>query len=614
MAHSSCLNMQTLGQTIAGILRWKRGRDWDEGRQSGVARFVAVRFARAFSRGRVALAVKRLVPIVSAVTAVAAGSDPAWDPAVQVSPGGWGRMTPLAGDDWLCVSTLFPAGQPSQLGLYLSTNRCASWTARGVVNAPGRKLDNGNLLRLPNGNLLLTGRSLIDEESYRLPVYRSNDGGRTWTRIGNIDANEGAPGSLKHRGLWEPHLYVLGDGAVAVAYSNEKHDGFSQVISARVSRDDGATWGPEIWAVAQPGGGSLRPGMPVVTALPGGGYFMSYEVVGSGNADVYAKSSADGVNWPAGLGTRVPGHHAGPFVVAMPDGRLWVTSCQNQISWSEDRGQSWQRADPPPWAVGFRFTWPALYAVGANQVASFAVTNGLRLRTATIPARRQWPARFVDDFTGSADPDWTTYGGAFRVESSGAVLDNDVSSGMALNGEGFWSNGVLAADVMLETPGQAGLMFRTTNADGETPDSAFGYYAGLDTAGAVIFGRLDGQWTGLAQAAMPVVTNRWYRLWVRMNGPSLRVFVDDLERPVISISDPHFRRGQIGVRAHRSRAVFRRFSYENQTMAGLHRRRETGRRVFSASKTDLPWWQFSAPALSVSNARIAWPGESCLPA
>ncbi len=297
-------------------------------------------------------------------------------------------MAKLGADEWLCVSTLFPAGQPSQLGLYRSTDRCASWSAVGVVSAPGRKLDNGNLARLPDGTLLLTGRSLIDEQSYRLPVYRSADRGLTWELTGNIDANEGAPGSLKNRGLWEPHLYLLSNGAVAVAYANEKHAGFSQIISVRVSPDAGTTWGPEIRAVAQPGGGSLRPGMPVVTTLPGGGYFMIYEVVGSGNADVYAKSSADGTNWPAGLGTRIPGHHAGPFVVAMPDGRLWVTSCQNVLSYSEDRGQSWQRADPPPWLPGFRFTWPALYALDSNHMACLAVTGGLRLRAAILPAQR----------------------------------------------------------------------------------------------------------------------------------------------------------------------------------------------------------------------------------
>lgn len=544
-----------------------------------------------------------LALVGSAVAVTAAGSSPEWESVVQVSPGGWGRMTPLGGDNWLCVSTLFPAGQSSQLGLYQSTNRCATWAAVGVVSAPGRKLDNGNLLRLPGGDLLLTGRSLINEESYRLPVYRSADRGLTWELIGNIDANEGAPGSLKNRGLWEPHLYLLGDGAVAVAYSNEKHEGFSQIISVRVSRDEGATWGPEIWAVAQPGGGSLRPGMPVVTALPGGGYFMVYEVVGSGNADVFAKASADGVHWPTGLGTRVPGHHAGPFVVAMPDGRLWVTSCQNQVSWSEDRGQMWQRADPSPWAVGFRFTWPALYAVESNQVVCLAANGGLRLRQATIPPRRRWPARFVEAFAGSADADWITYGGAFRVESRGAVFDNSGSSGMALNGDGFWSDGVLAADVMLETPGQAGLMFRTTNADGETPDSTFGYYAGLDTTGSLILGRMDGRWTGLARSSMRVVTNRWYRLLVTMNGAAFKVFVDDLAKPLIAVNDSRFRRGQVGVRAHRSRAVFRRLSFENQAVASLDWRRESGRLVLSATTSGLPWRLVAAPAV---NPPVPW--------
>jgi hypothetical protein len=67
-------------------------------------------------------------------------------------------------------------------------------------------MDNGELIQLPGREILLTGRSLIKGQSYRLPVCRSSDGGRSWTAFSNIDSNEGYPGSLKQRGLWEPHF------------------------------------------------------------------------------------------------------------------------------------------------------------------------------------------------------------------------------------------------------------------------------------------------------------------------------------------------------------------------------------------------------------------------
>lgn len=160
-------------------------------------------FASVAGRRRTLRGVRRLIRcapwvfgLVFAIAAIAAGSNPDWSGVIPVSPGGWGRMAQLGADEWLCVSTLFPASQPTQLGLYRTTNRCASWSAVGVVSAPGRKLDNGNLLHLPDGTLLLTGRSLIDEQSYRLPVYRSADRGLTWAQIGNIDANEAAPGGV----------------------------------------------------------------------------------------------------------------------------------------------------------------------------------------------------------------------------------------------------------------------------------------------------------------------------------------------------------------------------------------------------------------------------------
>lgn len=313
------------------------------------------------------------------------GTSIKWGETNQIARGGWGRMIQLRDASWLCVSTRF-ARTSSALQLQTSTNSARDWTRFTEVAEAGRFMDNGELIQLKDGAVLLTGRSLVEATSYRLPVYRSTDAGRTWTKWGNIDSNEGPPGSLKARGLWEPHFYNLADGRLAVAYANEKHasetPGFSQVCSVRVSADGGRSWGEEITLAAEPGGGKLRPGMPVVQRMSNGRFIAVYEVVGIGDADVFCKESPDGVNWPVGLGQRIPGHNAGPWVTSLRDGRLLLTSCANVLSCSLDQGRTWQPAGVPAWDVGpgKNFTWPAIYQTAEDEVAIIVAWRGVRVR------------------------------------------------------------------------------------------------------------------------------------------------------------------------------------------------------------------------------------------
>jgi len=316
----------------------------------------------------------------------------AWGDTNTVTRGGWGRMIRLTNGDWLCVSTRFHRTH-STLQLQRSTDKARTWTRLAEVEEGLRFMDNGELIQLPDESVLLTCRSLVPEESYRLPVYRSVDSGSTWTYWSNIDANKGPPGTLKQRGLWEPHFYLLDEGRLAAAYANEKHasgqPAFSQVCSIRVSGDGGRTWGAEMDLASEPGGGQLRPGMPVVERLASGQFLAVYEVVGVGDADVFYKVSTDGVKWPAGLGTRIAGHNAAPWVTLLSDGRLLLTSCANVLSCSHDDGLTWHSSGRPAWEVGpgKNFTWPAIYETAANEVAVMVAWQGVRLRFGRIPRR-----------------------------------------------------------------------------------------------------------------------------------------------------------------------------------------------------------------------------------
>jgi len=152
-----------------------------------------------------------------------------WKDTVTVASGGWARMARLHNGLWLCVNVLYQ--DPfSVWQLSVSADNARTWRRLGKISEPGRKLDNGQLLALSDGSILLTGRSVIDDEmprhgrSYQLPVYISHDNGGTWAFLSEVDSHVDPPGNppgLPSVGLWEPFLYLLSDGSIACAYSDE---------------------------------------------------------------------------------------------------------------------------------------------------------------------------------------------------------------------------------------------------------------------------------------------------------------------------------------------------------------------------------------------------------
>lgn len=303
-----------------------------------------------------------------------------WSAETPIDRGAWGRLTRLPDGQWLSVITRFSKNEPSRLSLYRATHVSGSWLPVNDLREVGRKLDNGHLLTLSNGVVLLTGRSLVDGQSYHLPVYRSVDRGQTWQALSQVDSSEVAPGTTGSRGLWEPFLFQLSDGKVSVIYSNEKQDGYSQVLSQKTSADGGRTWGPEIRIVEETGGGKLRPGMGVVSRMAGRRFLLVYEVVGLGRGIVHYKISRDGISWPAGLGSPILGHEAAPYVIVMSDGRIVLTSCSNTLAISDDEAKTWRVLEDSPWTAGFNYNWPALYEIGPGELAAIVSAGSVKLR------------------------------------------------------------------------------------------------------------------------------------------------------------------------------------------------------------------------------------------
>lgn len=304
-----------------------------------------------------------------------------------VCPGKFGaeytRMIRFSNGRWLVVYTVYdnpgylscPDGG-SVLRFSESYDRGKTWKEISSLAHPSRDLDNGQMLLLKNGEILLSCRSVRWQESYQLPVYRSRDGGKTWEFASMIDENNGAPQSLGNpdKGMYEPHLELLRDGRVAVLYANEKHVSkepkYSQIISQRVSEDEGRTWGPEIFVAWEEKASWLRPGMPVWIPMSDGRYIAVYEVVMMEkgivrSASIHYKISGDGITWEPGLGERIPDQDGGPFIAETTGGTLLVTSVSGKISISQDRGRSWETLAGSPFRSHL---WPAVYGMEGNEV------------------------------------------------------------------------------------------------------------------------------------------------------------------------------------------------------------------------------------------------------
>lgn len=206
--------------------------------------------------------------------------------------------------------------------IYESTDDGATFTEVGRISDPSfaTGLCCGSMLELPSrvgelpeGTLLWSASVGADETDrrMRLPVFQSQDQGRTWSYLSTCATGTAAGG------MWEPELAVDANGALGCYFADENQPEHSQVLNRTVSTD-GVDWGaPEpVVALENPG---LRPGMPVIRRLPDQRFYLSYEICGTGDAldcAAYFRTSEDGANWgdPVDQGT----------LLALVDGRFFA--------------------------------------------------------------------------------------------------------------------------------------------------------------------------------------------------------------------------------------------------------------------------------------------------
>ncbi len=157
----------------------------------------------------------------------------------------------------------------------------------------------------PAGTVILAACSVDPEHNKEshIRLYFSIDGGYTFDQ-GCVVASAGGLDD----GVWEPFLIQLDNGSLVCFYSDDSDPKYSQKIVYKQSKD-AVNWDEAVTVVASEVF-EERPGMPIITRLGDGSYFMVYEIVNKTDIEgqpVYCRDSKDGLDWgePSNLGEEV---------------------------------------------------------------------------------------------------------------------------------------------------------------------------------------------------------------------------------------------------------------------------------------------------------------------
>ena len=293
-----------------------------------------------------------------------------WNGTVTLedAPSSWGRMAQLSDGSWLAAYMI--ATSPNHIRIKRSFDRMRTWQFISEIDEPGRDLDNPSLCVLPDGTVELALRSVITGKSYWIETYRSVDAGNSFEYQSQVDWDH------QIAGVFEPYLHVLPDGSLACFYTNETHvketPSYNQVLSEKVSYDGGFTWGPEIFAIAQPG--LARPGEANIVRLPGDLLAMFFEMCGTENCLGHVSYSSDGVTW-SGIGPLIPATVQNVQVVSMASGLLVAISNFKDVVASSDYTNSWVDTHQYPTLFG---SWPGIYETGPDEFAVVLTGAGPR--------------------------------------------------------------------------------------------------------------------------------------------------------------------------------------------------------------------------------------------
>ncbi|WP_329385217.1 family 43 glycosylhydrolase [Streptomyces sp. NBC_01716] len=162
--------------------------------------------------------------------------------------------------------------------------------------------------------------------------------------------------------------------------------------------------------------------------------------------------------------------------------------------------------------------------------------------------------RVGDNFADGNALGWKTYGGSWSADG-GRYRAESSPGGKALLDTNF-ADFTYDADVKVTSGrGDAGLVFRATRPSAGV-DSYTGYYAGISQNGKVVLGRANDSWTQLGSAQLSRPAGPSHHIRISAVGSAIKVYVDDMATPKISVTDATYGSGANGVRVFNTAAAF----------------------------------------------------------
>ncbi len=193
-----------------------------------------------------------------------------------------------------------------------STDNGATWT---TIFYPTEQLNTshwtGNMAHIyelpaqvgdmPAGTLIYSSNTVNYDKYSHIGVWISTDCGTTWEEISIVASSGGL-----EWGVWEPVMFY-DNGYLYCFYSDDSGDGVStpdqKIVYQRSS--DGINWEApvDVCSFSDP---VDRPGMPIITKMGNGEYFLVYEYCEGGGARIHYKKTKDITSWnPSDIGTQI---------------------------------------------------------------------------------------------------------------------------------------------------------------------------------------------------------------------------------------------------------------------------------------------------------------------
>ncbi|WP_448635344.1 beta-L-arabinofuranosidase domain-containing protein [Pedobacter panaciterrae] len=225
----------------------------------------------------------------------------------------------------------------------------------------------------------------------------------------------------------------------------------------------------------------------------------------------------------------------------------------------------------PSWTMAYNkmhaFEVPRSPVASSEQTEEITLTpfgsENIRISNFPVIGTPESPRKlFKENFDNATVKDWLLYGGSWFIKD-GAIhaASNKGSWGYGIHGSKAIASSTMFKDlsyeatVQLNSKGNAGLVFRVTDAV-LGADMYKGYYLGIDAeTGTIQLGKSsDQKWVALASEQQKLEIGKSYKVKIEAKGSDIKVYFNGSEKPLISVKDSEFKSGMIGVRAYDSLA------------------------------------------------------------